>query len=111
MRSGLGLLRHDILPTTRSLEDSLIRSLGIITKTKQARRSTLLIGMLRVRELLQLYLLLFYLVDAAKYYWSYYTDSDYDVKKLGQDELSMRVRVGRNLVGIWDQSTWENGQG
>ena len=110
MRSGLWLLRHDILLTTRSLEDSLIRSLRIITKTKQARRSTLLIGMLRVRELLQLYLLLFYLVDAAKYYWSYYTDSDYDVK-LGQDELSMRVRVGRNLVGIWDQSTWENGQG
>ena len=26
--------------------------------------------------------------------------SDYDVKKLGQDELSMRVRVGRNLVGF-----------
>lgn len=25
--------------------------------------------------------------------------SDFDVKKLGQDELSMRVRVGRNLVG------------
>ncbi|CAJ1955685.1 unnamed protein product [Cylindrotheca closterium] len=27
-------------------------------------------------------------------------DTDYDVKKLGQDELSMRVRVGRNLVGF-----------
>lgn len=27
-------------------------------------------------------------------------DADYDVKKLGQDELSMRVRVGRNLVGF-----------
>ena len=27
-------------------------------------------------------------------------DVDYDVKKLGQDELSMRVRVGRNLVGF-----------
>jgi creatine kinase len=27
-------------------------------------------------------------------------DLDYDVKKLGQDELSMRVRVGRNLVGF-----------
>jgi len=26
--------------------------------------------------------------------------SDYDVKKLGQDELSMRVRVGRNLIGF-----------
>jgi hypothetical protein len=26
--------------------------------------------------------------------------SDYDVKKLGQDEFSMRVRVGRNLVGF-----------
>ena len=26
--------------------------------------------------------------------------SDYDVKKLGQDELSMRVRVGRNLLGF-----------
>ena len=25
---------------------------------------------------------------------------DYDVKKLGQEELSMRVRVGRNLVGF-----------
>lgn len=25
---------------------------------------------------------------------------DYDVKKLGQDELSMRVRVGRNLIGF-----------
>jgi len=27
-------------------------------------------------------------------------DTDYDVKKLGQEELSMRVRVGRNLVGF-----------
>eukprot|EP00957_Ditylum_brightwellii_P204369 15338896-Ditylum_brightwellii.AAC.1 len=27
-------------------------------------------------------------------------DADYDVKKLGQDELSMRVRVGRNLLGF-----------
>eukprot|EP00592_Proboscia_alata_P004503 CAMPEP_0194365836 /NCGR_PEP_ID=MMETSP0174-20130528/13826_1 /TAXON_ID=216777 /ORGANISM="Proboscia alata, Strain PI-D3" /LENGTH=303 /DNA_ID=CAMNT_0039140679 /DNA_START=331 /DNA_END=1242 /DNA_ORIENTATION=- len=27
-------------------------------------------------------------------------DVDYDVTKLGQDELSMRVRVGRNLVGF-----------
>jgi hypothetical protein len=27
-------------------------------------------------------------------------DADYDVKKLGQDEHSMRVRVGRNLVGF-----------
>ena len=26
--------------------------------------------------------------------------ADYDVKKLGQDELSMRVRVGRNLLGF-----------
>lgn len=26
--------------------------------------------------------------------------SDFDVKKLGQDELSMRVRVGRNLLGF-----------
>lgn len=26
--------------------------------------------------------------------------TDYDVRKLGQDELSMRVRVGRNLVGF-----------
>jgi len=27
-------------------------------------------------------------------------DTDYDVTKLGQEELSMRVRVGRNLVGF-----------
>jgi len=27
-------------------------------------------------------------------------DTDYDVQKLGQEELSMRVRVGRNLVGF-----------
>jgi hypothetical protein len=27
-------------------------------------------------------------------------DVDYDVTKLGQSELSMRVRVGRNLVGF-----------
>mmetsp|Transcript_17062 Transcript_17062/g.26627 ORF Transcript_17062/g.26627 Transcript_17062/m.26627 type:complete len:468 (+) Transcript_17062:2282-3685(+) len=27
-------------------------------------------------------------------------NANYDVKKLGQDELSMRVRVGRNLVGF-----------
>lgn len=27
-------------------------------------------------------------------------DANYDVKELGQDELSMRVRVGRNLVGF-----------
>merc|ERR1712241_255176 len=27
-------------------------------------------------------------------------DVDYDVTKLGQNELSMRVRVGRNLVGF-----------
>lgn len=27
-------------------------------------------------------------------------DVNYDVKELGQDELSMRVRVGRNLVGF-----------
>ena len=26
--------------------------------------------------------------------------ADYDVKKLGQEELSMRVRVGRNLLGF-----------
>jgi len=29
--------------------------------------------------------------------WKLQKDFDYDVKKLGQDELSMRVRVGRNL--------------
>jgi creatine kinase len=29
--------------------------------------------------------------------WTLPKDADYDVKKLGQDELSMRVRVGRNL--------------
>jgi len=27
-------------------------------------------------------------------------DTDYDVTKLGQEELSMRVRVGRNLIGF-----------
>jgi len=32
--------------------------------------------------------------------WNTTADADYDVKKLGQDELSMRVRVGRNLVGF-----------
>lgn len=31
--------------------------------------------------------------------WNTDEGADYDVKKLGQDELSMRVRVGRNLVG------------
>jgi hypothetical protein len=32
--------------------------------------------------------------------WNTDGDTDYDVKKLGQEELSMRVRVGRNLVGF-----------
>jgi len=32
--------------------------------------------------------------------WNVDDAEDYDVKKLGQDELSMRVRVGRNLIGF-----------
>jgi len=39
----------------------------------------------------------------VKYCKEYLNGSDYDyydVKKLGQDELSMRVRVGRNLLGF-----------
>ena len=32
--------------------------------------------------------------------WSVEEGTDYDVSKLGQDELSMRVRVGRNLLGF-----------
>jgi len=32
--------------------------------------------------------------------WNVDDAVDYDVKKLGQDELSMRVRVGRNLIGF-----------
>jgi hypothetical protein len=32
--------------------------------------------------------------------WNTDGNTDYDVKKLGQEELSMRVRVGRNLVGF-----------
>uniref|UniRef100_A0A7S4QQL5 Phosphagen kinase C-terminal domain-containing protein n=1 Tax=Ditylum brightwellii TaxID=49249 RepID=A0A7S4QQL5_9STRA len=43
-------------------------------------------------------------------------DADYDVKKLGQDELSMRVRVGRNLLGFnlksaGISSDWPYGRG
>ena len=32
--------------------------------------------------------------------WSVEVGTDFDVSKLGQDELSMRVRVGRNLLGF-----------
>ena len=32
--------------------------------------------------------------------WNVDEGIDYDVKKLGQEELSMRVRVGRNLLGF-----------
>jgi len=32
--------------------------------------------------------------------WSVEEGTDFDVSKLGQDELSMRVRVGRNLLGF-----------